>query len=147
MPNTTTVSAGAASWLKGWRTVLVQILFTSGMVGGIQTSDLPPLAQHLLTLGATAWGLIGLVMRMVTTTPIGQSIEAMVEKDTGITQAQYDALVAKLPQGSITDIPARVSALEAAVTAAFPKPQPPSQTFQAPIAAPAMTPVEPTTQG
>ena len=84
--------------MKGYRTVLFSIVMTLAMGGTVQFSSLPPEAQHILTLLAMAWGFVAIFLRLVTTTPVGQKLEAAVGHDLGITPAQMQALLSRLPQ-------------------------------------------------
>lgn len=84
--------------MKGYRTVLFNMGMTLLAGGTVQFSDLPPGAQHWLTLLVGAWGFVGIFLRLVTRTPIGQKVEAELEKDFGITADQMAEIVAELPQ-------------------------------------------------
>lgn len=97
---------------QGFRTVLLNVAMTFVVGGTLTISQVPmPYNEWLMAL-TIAWGIAGIALRLITTTPFGKKIEAVIEKDTGITQAQMDALVARLPEGDIKDIPARLAQLE-----------------------------------
>jgi hypothetical protein len=103
---------------KGFRTVLFNVAMTFVVGGTLTVSQVPmPYNEWLMAL-TIAWGIAGIALRLITTTPFGKKIEDTIEKDTGITQAQMDTLVARLPEGDIKDIPARITQLEAAVAQA-----------------------------
>lgn len=84
--------------MKGYRTIIVNMLMALAMGGTIQLSSLPPQVQSTLTVAAMVWAFVAILLRLITTTPVGQKFEAAVEKDLGITPEQMNALLAKLPQ-------------------------------------------------
>lgn len=86
--------------MTGYRTVIFNIVMTLGMGGTVQVADLPPTWRAMFTLGVAAWGLVAILIRIGTTTPIGQKIETDIETRFGITHEQMAALIAKLPQAA-----------------------------------------------
>lgn len=84
--------------MKGYRTVIANALFSLITTGAVQYSSLPPDAQHLLTILSLAWGFVGIFLRLVTNTPVGQKLEAEIERDFGLTADQMNQLLSKLPQ-------------------------------------------------
>jgi hypothetical protein len=79
--------------MQGYRTIIFNAAVTLAAGGTVQFSDLPPDVQHWLTLAVMAWGMIGIVFRLITETPIGQKAEATVERDLGLTPDQLAQIV------------------------------------------------------
>ena len=101
---------------KGFRTFFWNAGMTLVMGGSVQTIDVPPNVRMWLTLGIAIFGLGGMLLRLFTTTPVGQSVETKIEAAAGITPEQMAALVAKLPQAAdMNAIVAQVGKVESAV--------------------------------
>lgn len=97
--------------MQGYRTIIFNAAMTLAAGGTVQFSDLPPDAQHWLTLAVMAWGMIGIVFRLITKTPIGQRVEATAERDLGLTPdqlAQIVQAVSRVVQGTVATMPAAV---------------------------------------
>jgi hypothetical protein len=86
--------------MKGYRTIYLNIVMTLAMGGTIQYSSLPHDVQALLTLGAAIWGFTAILLRLITTTPIGQDLEGVIEKKLGVSHAALQAVIDRLPQGT-----------------------------------------------
>lgn len=104
--------------LKGWRTIVWNILMGSA-TGGSLIAGIKP---EFLAVLAAGWSLGGVILRIITTTPVGQKelllVEERLEATLGLTAVQVEALIAKyVPAGSLDDLPARLSAMEAALSA------------------------------
>ena len=114
--------------MKGYRTIIVNMLLTLAMGGTVQFSNLPPAAQHWLTIATLAWGFIAILLRLVTDTPVGKKLEADVERELGLSPAQMDALIARLPaKADVADLMAQGQKVIAAVEAMKGAPAPSSQ--------------------
>lgn len=112
--------------LVGYRTIGLNLLFTLVTTGGIQAADLPPAWRATGTVIFVAWGIGGVLLRIATKTPVGKKVEDKIAADVapavGTTPDQVETIIAKyLPQGTITDIPAKLAELTAAVKAAAPQ--------------------------
>jgi hypothetical protein len=98
--------------MQGYRTIIFNAAMTLAAGGTVQFSDLPPDAQHWLTLAVMAWGMIAVFLRLITTTPIGQKAAATVEQDLGITPdqlAQIVQAVSHAVQNTVATMPASVT--------------------------------------
>lgn len=78
--------------MQGYRTILFNAAMTIAAGGTVQFSDFPPQAQHWLTLAVIAWGMGNVFFRLITKTPIGQKLVAVVEQNLGLTPAQAAAI-------------------------------------------------------
>lgn len=78
--------------MQGYRTIIVNAVMMLTGEGTVQFSDLPPDAQHWLSMLIVAWGVLMIFMRLVTKTPIGMKLAAKVEQDLGLTPAQAAAI-------------------------------------------------------
>jgi hypothetical protein len=79
--------------MQGYRTVIFNAVMTLAAGGTVQFSDLPPDAQHWLTLAVMAWGVIAVFLRLITKTPIGQKSVETAEQYLGITPDQLAQIV------------------------------------------------------
>lgn len=107
--------------MKGYRTVAFNVLMAVVMGGTVQMSDLPPDVQHWLYVLTAVWTVVALALRMITNTPIGKKLEAKVESDFGLTDAQVQALVARLPVGTAQTLIAAVQKVQATLAQPVPK--------------------------
>lgn len=98
--------------MQGYRTIIVNAVMMLTGEGTVQFTDLPPDAQHWLSMLIMAWGLLVIFMRLITKTPIGQKMVAVVEQELGLTPAQAQAIrddvmqqvmamVATMPAGAV----------------------------------------------
>lgn len=108
--------------MKGYRTILLNMAAGLALDGGISWSSIPPQYQPWLHVAVVAWMCLAIVLRLITDTPVGQKLEAKIEQELGITPAQMQDLVARLPQqasvdalmGQIRDLGVAVRALRPA---------------------------------
>lgn len=98
--------------MQGYRTIIFNAVMTLMAGGTVQFSDLPPAAQHWLTLAVMAWGMIAVFLRLITRTPIGQKAAATAERDLGISPdqlAQIVQAVSHAVQNTVATMPASIT--------------------------------------
>lgn len=139
--------------LKGWKTLGFNTIFTVGGIGTVDSLNLPPHAEHVLTIGVAAAGLINFILRLDTDTPAGKKVRAeeyAVGNALGFTPGQVDQAVGLLGgPTTLAGIGDRLTSLEtamAAIPAPTPAPSPaPAAVVVAASAPPAPKPAPPAT--
>lgn len=132
--------------MKGYRTLVAHgALTVLGVVVALVMPRLPPEVQvAVTTVYAAGAGFVGVVMRVLTKTPVGQAAEAAVERWTGLTQADLDAVMQKYGTATSPDLSGVIqqgAAVEAAVKELAAALQaPPAPVPAAPPAGPGPTP-------
>lgn len=109
--------------MKGYRTVALNIAMTLAMGGSVQAADLPPAWRAWLTLGIAVWGFVGILLRIATSTPIGQKAADALGARIGITHDEMQDLIDQLPKAEdfdhlkdrVTDIAVDVRAVQASI--------------------------------
>jgi hypothetical protein len=82
--------------VQGYRTIIVNAVMTIAAGGTVQFTDLPPQAQHWLTIAVIAWSMLNVILRLLTKTPIAVKVADAVEKTTGLTPAQANEIYAEV---------------------------------------------------